>query len=363
MENSKHAVIEPNQYTYEDVKEALSKDNLSFTDFAALLSPIAEQYLEEIANVALNLRMKYFGNNVSIYTPLYISNYCENNCLYCGFNSNNKIHRASLSFEEIEKEMLVISKTGLKEILILTGEDSKRSNVEYISKAVQIASKYFTTIGLEIYPLSVEEYKHMYSSGADFVSIYQETYDKELYQKLHIRGPKQNYENRYQSPGRALEAGMYGVSLGVLLGLGDFRMDAYFTGIHAYNLHKKYPEAEISFSVPRLRSFKNDLKNIVLNSNLISEKNLLQVILAYRIFMPFAGISISTRERGEFRDQILKLAATKISAEVKTSVGGHVVKKGDEQFTICDSRDVVTIHNAIQKQGMQPIYTNHYSYK
>ena len=341
------------KYTVRDVRLALIKDNLSVSDFGALLSPAAENLFEDMAYKAKILTRKHFGNSINLYTPLYISNYCQNQCIYCGFNNKNNITRAKLSIDEINNEFKKISQTELKEILILTGEDRSISNIEYIGEAVKSATTYFTTIGLEIYPLDTDEYKYLQNCGADFVSIYQETYDSDLYQKYHLSGPKKDYDFRFNAQERAINADMRGVSFGALLGLGDFRKDTFATGIHAYLIQQKYPDTEISFSVPRLRNFNN--KEI---SNSITEKNLFQVMMALRIFMPYATINISTREKAVFRDNVIGLVANKISAEVKTSVGGHLEKKGDEQFNISDNRDVVQIHNAIIKKGLQPVYSN-----
>jgi 2-iminoacetate synthase len=189
------------------------------------------------------------------------------------------------------------------------------------------------------------------------VSIYQETYDIDTYLKYHASGPKRIFPYRFNAQERALKGGMRGVSFGSLLGLGDFRKDAYSTGMHAYYLQQKYPDAEVSFSAPRIRTYKN---NDEINPRDVGEKQLLQILLAYRLFMPFASITISTRERAGFRDNIIGLAANKISAGVKTSVGGHdAEKKGDEQFLISDARDVSQVHAMIINNGLQPVYTSH----
>jgi 2-iminoacetate synthase len=344
------------KYTEKDVKRALLKDFLTFYDYGAILSPAAEIYLEELASRAKHETRKRFGNAISLYTPLYISNYCENHCVYCGFNCKNDIERGKLTYKEIDDEMRAISHTGLREILLLTGESREYSNVEYIGEAVKLAAKHFTTVGLEVYPLNTDDYSYLHKCGADFVSVYQETYDIDLYKTLHISGPKRVYPYRFDAQERAVRGGMRGVSFGALLGLGDFRKDAFATGIHAYLIQQKYPHAEMSFSVPRIRAFKN---NTDINPHEVKEKQLLQVMLAHRIFMPFASIAISTRERAGFRDNVIGLAATKISAEVKVSVGGHSAeKKGDEQFKISDGRDVCQIHAAIQGKGLQPVYTD-----
>lgn len=340
-----------------DVLTALSKSELSPYDFAALLSPVAENHLEEIAQKSKALTNKHFGNSVSLFTPLYIANYCVNTCTYCGFNCKNDILRAKLTLEEIEIEFLNISKTGLKEILILTGESKTHSDLNYIGEAVLIAKKYFTTIGIEIYPLEVLEYEFLQKKGVDFVSIYQETYNKENYKLYHPSGPKSDFDFRFNSQERALKSGMRGVSVGALLGLDDFRNDALCAGLHGRNLQKKYGGAEINFSVPRLRPYKNNEEN---SAKDVYEKQLLQVMMAYRIFMPFCSITISTRERDTFRDNVLNLVATKISAGVKTGVGGHENdEKGDAQFEISDERSVFEIREMLKEKGMQEVFSDY----
>lgn len=346
-----------NKYSSMDVERALSKEKLSIEDYAAILSPAAMPYLEEIAREAMFKTRKHFGNSVCIFTPLYIANYCENECVYCGFNCKNKIKRGKLSFKEIEEELKAIATTGLKEILILTGESRNKSGLEYIGETIKLATKYFSTIGIEIYPLNSEEYAYLKECGADFVSVYQETYNTNKYEKVHLSGPKRIFPYRFNSQERALLGGMRGVSFGALLGLDDFRKDAYAAGLHAFFIQQKYPQAEISFSTPRLRPYINNSDN---NPNDVHEKQLLQVMLAYRLLMPFAGITISTRERAGFRDNVIGMVATKISAGVSVGVGGHSEEeKGDEQFEISDPRSVKEVHQMIVDRGLQPVYTDY----
>lgn len=348
-----------NSYTKQDVVNTLQKDNLDMNDYGALLSPVALDYLEEMAQKAKIETAKHFGNSVSVYTPLYIANYCENLCVYCGFNCKNKIHRAKLSFDEIETELKSIADMGFKEILILTGESRYQSSVEYIGKSLEIAKKYFTTIGIEIYPVNSDEYAYLHKMGADFVSVYQETYNKKTYSEQHLMGGKRVFPYRFYAQERALIGGMRGVCFGALLGLDDFRKDAFAVGLHATLVQKKYPHAEISFSVPRIRPYINNEEN---NSKDVHEKQLLQVMLAYRLLMPYAGINISTRESAKFRDNVLGLCATKISAGSKVGVGGHDGdKKGDEQFDIADTRNLQEIEKIITKRGFQTVFSD-YSY-
>jgi 2-iminoacetate synthase len=282
------------QYTGRDVQRALAKEQLSIDDYAAVLSPAAMPYLEEMAQRALRETRKYFGNSVHLFTPLYIANYCENHCGYCGFNYKNRIRRGKLSADELEKELQAIAETGLQDILILTGESRRQSGPAYIGEAVKMAAEYFHSVSLEIYPLNIDEYRYLHECGADYVCVYQETYNPDKYDEVHIDGPKRVYPYRFHAQERALLAGMRGVAFGALLGLDDYRKDAFATGLHAYFIQQKYPHAEISFSVPRLRPYIN---NAGITPRDVQEKQLLHVMLAYRLFMPFAGITISTKRK------------------------------------------------------------------
>ena len=345
-------------YTAADVKEALAAETCSVDNFKALLSPAALPFLEEIAQKAQKETRKHFGNSVCVFTPLYIANYCENYCVYCGFNCHNKIKRAQLNAEEIEKEMQAIAETGLEEVLILTGESPNKSSVEYIGEACKIARKYFKVIGLEVYPMDSKDYAYLHECGADFVTVFQETYNSDKYKTLHLGGRKRIFPYRLNAQERAIMGGMRGVGFAALLGLDDFRKDALATGMHAYLLQKKYPHAEIAFSCPRLRPIINNDK---INPKDVHEPQLLQIICAYRIFMPFASITISTRECERFRDNIIQIAATKISAGVNVGIGGHSgeEEKGDEQFEISDGRSVDEIYHMIKDNGMQPVMTDY----
>ena len=345
-------------YTAKDVKEALAAETCSVDNFKALLSPAALPFLEEIAQKAQKETRKHFGNSVAIFTPLYIANYCENYCVYCGFNCHNKIKRAQLNAEEIEKEMQAIAETGLEEVLILTGESPNKSSVEYIGEACKIAKKYFKLIGLEVYPMDSKDYAYLHECGADFVTVFQETYNSDKYKTLHLGGRKRIFPYRLNAQERAIMGGMRGVGFAALLGLDDFRKDALATGMHAYLLQKKYPHAEIAFSCPRLRPIINNDK---INPKDVHEPQLLQIICAYRIFMPFASITISTRECERFRDNIIQIAATKISAGVNVGIGGHSQEeeKGDEQFEISDGRSVDEIYQMTEDNGMQPVMTDY----
>lgn len=354
-----------NKYTARDVRNALDHETCTIEDFKALLSPAAEPFLEEMAIKARNETGKHFGNTVYIFTPLYIANYCENYCVYCGFNCYNHIHRMCLNTEQIEHEMKVIAQSGMEEILLLTGESRSVSDVHYIGEACKLARKYFKNVGLEVYPLNTDEYKYLHECGADYVTVFQETYDTDVYESLHLMGHKRVWPYRFNAQERALRGGMRGVAFSALLGLSDFRKDALATALHLYYLQRKYPYAEMSLSCPRLRPIINNDK---INPMDVHEKQLCQIICAYRIFLPYVGITVSSRESSTFRNGIVKIAATKVSAGVSTGIGDHESKytgkesgdaKGDEQFEINDSRSLDHMYEDIADEGLQPVLNDY----
>ena len=345
------------KYTAKDVRRALLHTNKTPEDFGALLSPAAMPFLEEIAQQAQQETRKHFGNSIYMFTPIYIANYCENYCIYCGFNCHNKIRRAKLNADEIEREMQEIAKTGVQEVLILTGESPKMSDIHYIGEACKIARKYFKVIGLEIYPTNSENYAYLHECGADYVTVFQDSYNSDKYETLHLAGNKRIFPYRINAQERALKGGMRGVGFAALLGLDDFRRDAFATGMHAYFMQRKYPQAEIAFSCPRLRPIINNDK---INPMDVHEAQLLQVVCAYRLFMPFSSITISTRECERVRNSLIKIAATKISAGVNVGIGGHSgEEKGDEQFEIDDTRSVDEVYQAIIDEGLQPVMNDY----
>lgn len=353
-------------YTGEDVKRALMHETCSIEDFKALLSPVALPYLEEMAQKAKWETSRHFGNTVYLFTPLYIANYCENYCVYCGFNCYNDIQRKKLTMEEIEKEMKVIADSGIEEILMLTGESRSMSDVRYIGEACKLARKYFRNVGLEIYPVNSEEYRYLHECGADYVTVFQETYNADKYETLHLMGHKRVYPYRFEAQERAILGGMRGVGFSALLGLSDFRKDALATALHVYYLQRKYPHVEYSLSCPRLRPIINNDKIQPLD---VHERQLCQVLCAYRIFLPYVGITVSSREEKHFRDGIVKIAATKVSAGVSTGIGDHESKykgeedteAGDEQFEIADARSFDDMYKDMEEEGLQPVL-NEYVY-
>ena len=352
------------RYTAADVKAALEHTTCSLEDFKALLSPAAAPFLEEMARKAHGETQRHFGNTVYLFTPLYIANYCENYCVYCGFNCYNHIQRMKLSMEQIEHEMEIIAQSGMEEILLLTGESRSMSSVEYIGEACKLARKYFRMVGLEIYPVNSDEYRYLRACGADYVTVFQETYDPDKYETLHLMGHKRVWPYRFEAQERALMGGMRGVGFSALLGLADFRKDALATGLHVYYLQRKYPHAEMSLSCPRLRPIIN---NDRINPRDVHERQLCQVLCAYRIFLPFVGITVSSREQKHFRDGIVKIAATKVSAGVSTGIGDHESKyhgeetgdSGDEQFEISDGRSFDQMYEDISAEGLQPVLNDY----
>ena len=353
------------KYTAKDVRAALDRETCTVEDFKALLSPAAEPFLEEMAERARRETSKHFGNTVYLFTPLYIANYCENYCVYCGFNCYNDIKRMKLNMEQIEHEMRVIADSGMEEILILTGESRAQSDVKYIGEACKLARKYFRMVGLEIYPVNTDEYKYLHECGADYVTVFQETYDTEKYEQLHLLGHKRVWPYRFDAQERALMGGMRGVAFSALLGLSDFRKDALASALHVYYLQRKYPYAEMSLSCPRLRPIINNDK---INPLDVHEKQLCQILCAYRIFLPFVGITVSSRESARFRNGIVKIAATKVSAGVSTGIGDHESKstgkesdssQGDEQFEIDDSRSLDKMYKDITDEGLQPVLNDY----
>ena len=353
------------QYTARDVRAALDHETCSIEDFKALLSPAAEPFLEEMAQKARLETSKHFGNTVYLFTPLYIANSCENYCVYCGFNCYNHINRMKLSMEQIEREMQVIADSGMEEILILTGESRAQSDVQYIGEACKLARKYFRMVGIEIYPVNTDEYRYLHECGVDYVTVFQETYDTDKYETLHLLGHKRVWPYRFDAQERALRGGMRGVAFSALLGLSDFRKDALASALHVYYLQRKYPHAEMSLSCPRLRPIINNDK---INPLDVGEKQLCQIICAYRIFLPFVGITVSSRESAAFRDGIVKIAATKVSAGVSTGIGDHESKytgketdgtEGDEQFEINDDRSFEKMYEDMAEEGLQPVLNDY----
>lgn len=357
-----HDSFNNDNFTEKDVRLALSKEHLDPRDFMALLSTAAAPFLEEMAQKAHLVTRRHFGNNITILTPIYFANYCDNYCIYCGFNSHNKIKRARLTDEELHRECKNIADTGIEEVIMLTGESPKMSDIKYIGNAVKIARQYFRVINMEIYPVNSEDYKYLHECGADYVTVFQETYNSDKYATLHLAGHKRIFPYRFYSQERAILGGMRGVGFAALLGLDDYQKDALATGMHAWLMQRKYPHAEISLSCPRLCPIINNDK---INPKDVDERKLTQIICAYRLFMPYASIVVSSRESARYRNAIMKIAATKVSASVCVGIGGHLEndgsEMGDEQFEITDGRSFDQMYSDIKSMGLQPL-TSEYIY-
>ncbi|WP_196593889.1 2-iminoacetate synthase ThiH [Pectinatus sottacetonis] len=338
--------------TSTDVLRVLNTPHLTRMDFLTLLAPAAQKHLEAMARRSREETIKNFGYTMQLFTPMYIADYCDNLCVYCGFNHNNNINRRCLNMEEIKKEAAAISQTGLKNILVLTGESKKYSPVNYILSAVKVLREYFDSVSIEVYSFSLEDYIRAVKAGVDGMTMFQECYNKDIYKTLHPGGPKANYEYRLDAPERACKAGMRNVNVGALLGLNEWREEAFFTGVHADYLQHKYKEVEIAISTPRIRPCSAGYAP----KSIVNDIDLVQYITALRIFMPRAGITLSTREKPDMRNHLVKIGITKISGGVTVAVGGHT--KGDDggQFEISDQRSIGQMAQMLYNEGYQPVY-------
>lgn len=323
--------------------------------FVSLLSPETEDHLEEMAVRAHEITLHNFGRTMQLYTPIYLSNYCENQCVYCGFNAVNKIDRKKLTLNEMKEEAEFISRTGLKHVLILTGDSRSESPLSYIKDSLKILREYFSSISVEIYALSKDEYAELISEGVDGLTIYQEVYDENIYRKMHLAGAKKDYLFRLDAPERGAQAGMRNVNIGALLGLNDWRKEVFFLGLHAKYLQDNYPDLEIGVSLPRIRPQAGDF-SVPFQ---VTDKNIVQILVALRIFLPRIGIALSTRENSEFRNNLIPLGITRISAGSSTYVGGHTAKvlsdKSAPQFEISDHRDVEEMKRVLEEKRYQPV--------
>lgn len=336
-----------------DVEIALGKDGLTYADYLSLLSPVAEKHLDAMAIRALSITRRHFGKCIGLYIPLYLSNECDNSCVYCGFKKGNSIVRHTLDEAEIHGEMRRIHSFGMRNILLLTGEADSAVDIEYLERAVRIASQYIPSVQLEVYPLSEDEYRQLAVAGASGVTVYQETYHRPTYEKTHVQGKKSDFAWRINTPDRVLSSGIRRVGIGALLGLYDFRYEGACIGFHIQNLMRTYWNAEFSIGFPRLRpSVSNQYRGI----KDVSEKNLAQMLFALRLFHPSLGLTISTRESPTFRDNIMPYGVTMMSAGSKTNPGGYGKKESTPQFDIDDERSVDEICSAIRANGFNPVF-------
>lgn len=324
-------------------------------EISEILSNNSAEFIENLARQAQHLTQKHFGKCISLYAPLYLSNYCENFCTYCGFNQNMDIKRTRLLADEIILEMQYISSKGIKNILLLTGESQTHSPLSYIIDAVRMAKRYFSGIGVEIYPLDIEEYQQIIDAGVNSVTIYQETYDQKMYSYYHPKGKKRDYDYRYNTPKRAALAGIRMLSLGVLFGLYDHSSELFNLYSHLDDMLKNFPGIEYSLSVPRIIPLQESGDDYYI----LSDLNFAKIICLTRILFPYIGINISTRENARIRDQVVKLGVTRMSAESKTTVGGYFKKtEKNGQFHIKDNRPVEEIVTMLKSQGFDPVFTD-----
>ncbi|MCI5223556.1 MAG: 2-iminoacetate synthase ThiH [Candidatus Electrothrix sp. AR4] len=341
--------------TSSDVRQSLRRDELRQQDLLNLLSEPAQDFLEEMARKVRQVTRQYFGNTVSLYAPLYISDHCSNLCTYCGFNAGVDFPRTKLSLKEIEREAAAIASSGIRHILILTGEAPAQTPMSYLAEAVTIMKKYFSSIALEIFPMDEEEYMVLCKAGADSLTVYQEVYDREIYKEVHPRGMKADYDYRLLTPERGARAGFRALNIGTLFGLGEPRKEACMAALHARYLEREFPDVEVSLSLPRMTK----AKGIIEPKNILSDINFVQFMLAWRLFMPRLGITISTRESAEFRDRLVHLGATRFSSGSKTGVGEYALKSHEAatvQFEVTDDRSVDEVAEMIRQSGYQPVF-------
>ncbi len=325
-------------------------------EFKDILHNNDRHFIENLAQNARETTIQYFGRAVSIYAPLYLSNYCDNYCRYCGFQRNKQLTRKKLTIEEMQQEMEKVASTGIQNILLLTGESRSMSPVSYIKEAVQLANHYFANVSIEIYPLEVDEYRELFSAGVDGVTIYQETYNRQRYKELHIKGKKADYDYRYAAPERIARAGIRMINMGVLLGLFNAAEDIYHLFLHLEYMEKNYPGVEYALSFPRVIPINDSLAYVE-----VTDVMLIKLICVARILFPRVGINLSTREKAHIRDHALELGVTKISAASRTTVGGYSLE--DEsikhpQFEVMDERPVDEIVEMLHERGFDPVFTD-----
>ena len=336
-----------------DVEEALSASRRTLEDFKALLSPAAEPFLEQIAQLSNQLTQKRFGKTIQLFAPMYLSNACNNICTYCGFSMDNKIKRKTLSASEILQEIHAIKLQGFDHILIVTGEANHTVNIDYFLQAINIIKPHFDNISIEVQPLETAEYIQLHEAGVHSVLVYQETYNKARYKDYHKKGKKSNFNYRLQTPDRIGIAGMHKIGLGVLLGLEDWRTDSLFCAMHLDYLQKRYWQTKFSISFPRIRP----AEGVDISGFHINDKELVQLICAYRLMFEEAEISLSTRESQQFRDHLVKLGTTTMSAGSKTNPGGYTVDEDSlEQFEISDERSPKEVALMIAANGYEPVW-------
>ncbi|MBU2916266.1 MULTISPECIES: 2-iminoacetate synthase ThiH [Reichenbachiella] len=339
--------------TSTDVERALSNPERTLEDFKALISPAAAPYLEQMARLSHEMTLKRFGNTMQLYAPLYLSNECQNICTYCGFSLDNKLKRKTLNDIEIAKEVKAIKAMGFQHVLLVTGEANQTVGVDYIEHAIQQIRPHFANLSMEVQPMDQDEYERLIPQGLHAVLVYQETYHKEDYKKHHPKGKKSNFDYRLETPDRLGKAGVHKMGLGALIGLEDWRVDSFFVALHLSYLERQYWQTKYSISFPRLRPFSGGLEPKVE----MVDRELVQLICAYRIFNQEIELSLSTREMETFRNHAIRLGITSMSAGSKTNPGGYAVEPQSlEQFEISDERSPETIKQMLEQNGYEPVW-------
>jgi 2-iminoacetate synthase len=376
------------EITAGDVERVLSEPPGSYSAgrLMALISPAAESYLEQMAQLAHQLTVRRFGRTIRLYAPLYLSNYCSNSCRYCGFNRENKSERTRLTIDEAVEEARIIAAEGFRDILLVSSEDRKFISIDYLTELAKRLRGVFGSISVEIYQMSTAEYARLFEAGIEGVTLYQETYDRRAYESFHPSGYKADYDRRLSTPDNIASAGMREVGLGALLGLADWRMETLALAEHAHYLIKTYWQSHVSFSFPRLRPIrsssvarasspwihgqdgrattrreirntKHEIRDARYDRREMSDKNLVQMITALRLCFADAGLVLSTREQAGLRDNLMKLGITKVSAGSKTRPGGYSGHSDAiEQFEVDDNRSPVEVAAVISNQGFEPVW-------
>ncbi|HBC3426748.1 2-iminoacetate synthase ThiH [Vibrio parahaemolyticus] len=349
--------------TAQDVERALAKPKRDLEDFKALISPAAEPYLEQMAKISYSLTRKRFGNTMSLYIPLYLSNLCANACTYCGFSMENRIKRRTLNRDEVEAEIGAIKRMKFDSVLLVTGEHETKVGMKYFREMVPIIKQRFNYLAMEVQPLDQDEYAELKTLGLDAVMVYQETYHPKTYAQHHLRGNKMDFRYRLETPDRLAKAGIDKIGLGALIGLEEWRTDCFFAAAHLDYLERTYWQSRYSISFPRLRPCAGNVPASGLQpKSVMTDKQLVQLICAYRLFNPEVELSLSTRESPQFRDNVLPLGITSMSAASKTQPGGYATEEVElEQFEISDERSAASVEDMIRAKGFAPVWRDWHS--
>ncbi len=340
-----------------DVEAALVSHpgSYSLSKLLALVSPAAEDYLEQMAVLSQRLTLQRFGRTIRLYAPLYLSSYCVNRCQYCGFNRDNSFNRVRLSIDEALAEAELLAREGFRDILLVTSEDKKFITVDYLTNLAKALRGRFSFIGAEIYQMTASDYRRLFEAGIEGITLYQETYDRRAYAHYHLGGPKADYDTRLCGPDDFASAGMREIGLGALLGLADWRVETLALGEHAFHLFRRYWQSRISFSFPRLRPACGVPTGAF--PHLVTDRNLVQMMLALRLCFGDAGLVLSTREPAGLRDQLVRLGITKMSAGSRTSPGGYSHDHGNTgQFEVSDERNPSEVVAMLKRQDLEPVW-------